>query len=273
MTMTISKHAFSMDELLSILGGFEDDYDIPGIIAEATEVDPETGERFWTTGALSSDDLWEICERHDRTLTREQAVERAGEEIAAAFAAFQERLGEDIRDDESDDDVEYDELLARLHEYDLDDDECEVEEWTEWCVLAGEQERIEDPDFTPDPVWAWIPTGHAEVPGEGRAYRDRETAAEIFATIDPMGQWMARRIREAKAGDEPAIHRRFEVDLVCQTVRRYRGGFEAVADESVRLSKGFDLDDDDLVRRAVSRMTSLIGLLSPYESRSELPRL
>ena len=53
---------FQMHELDALLGDFKDDFDVDGIIQEATEVDPSDGNRYWTA---SGDKLAEIIERHE----------------------------------------------------------------------------------------------------------------------------------------------------------------------------------------------------------------
>ena len=58
------KPAFSIDHLSGYLGGFWDDFDVDAIIDEATEIDPQTGNRFWTEYALEH--LWDICTKHDK---------------------------------------------------------------------------------------------------------------------------------------------------------------------------------------------------------------
>ena len=53
---------FQMHELDALLGDFKDDFDVEGIIQEATEV-REDGNRYWT---VFEEDLNEILARHDK---------------------------------------------------------------------------------------------------------------------------------------------------------------------------------------------------------------
>lgn len=53
--------AFDYWELIAYLGDYAEDYDIDGIIDEATVIDYATGNRFWAEDI----DLAEICERHE----------------------------------------------------------------------------------------------------------------------------------------------------------------------------------------------------------------
>lgn len=54
-------NVFQPYELDAFLGDHIGDYDIDGIIAEATELDYEDGNRYWKEEI----DLNEICERHE----------------------------------------------------------------------------------------------------------------------------------------------------------------------------------------------------------------
>lgn len=58
----MKKDLFQMYELECLLGDFKDDFDIEGIIEDATEID-EDGDRVWT---VSDDDLNVILERHEK---------------------------------------------------------------------------------------------------------------------------------------------------------------------------------------------------------------
>lgn len=176
-------------------------------------------------------------------------------EIGTALDAWQEyedatRYGEPVGGVPT-----VEELLARLDAYDEDDDDealidydDTVEEWTEWAVIAGEMDVLTR-SRGGHPVWTWVPDHRAEVPGTGRTYHELDAAREVFDLIDPMGAWLSLRCREAR--DEKALQlgRRFEVDLVCQTVRRSATGIESVRDEAVRLTKGFDIDRDEYAQQ------------------------
>ena len=58
----MKENLFQMSELEALLGDFKGDFDIEGIIRDATEVDPSDGNRYWT---VSGDDLNEILARYD----------------------------------------------------------------------------------------------------------------------------------------------------------------------------------------------------------------
>ena len=53
---------FQQYELDAFLGDYADDFDVDGIIEDATEVDPD-GDRIWTT---FGDDFIEIVKRHEK---------------------------------------------------------------------------------------------------------------------------------------------------------------------------------------------------------------
>lgn len=61
---------FSEDELLGYLGDYAGDYDIQGIVDEVTEVDPQTGDRYWIDEFVMRNDatggwhLFDACEHH-----------------------------------------------------------------------------------------------------------------------------------------------------------------------------------------------------------------
>lgn len=61
---------FYEDELLGYLGDYAGDYDIDGIVDEVTEVDPQTGDRYWLEEFVMRNDatcgwyLFDACERH-----------------------------------------------------------------------------------------------------------------------------------------------------------------------------------------------------------------
>lgn len=57
----MKKNLFQMYELEAYLGDFVDDYDIDGIIEDATEIDSD-GDRIWTA---FGEDFHAIVEAHD----------------------------------------------------------------------------------------------------------------------------------------------------------------------------------------------------------------
>ena len=128
---------------------------------------------------------------------------------------------------------------------DEDDDlDGTFSEWTEWVVLSGEMEALA---FTSSghPIWGWmLDEETAEIPGYEYSYADRDDAKRIFDEIDPMGSWFGRRVAEAKRGETLNLERCFQVELVCQTIRRDANGTESVRDDSVRLVKCFHIYDD-----------------------------
>lgn len=74
----MTKNRFEMAELEALLGDYIADYDVDGIIADSTEMDYRTGERYWT---VFGDELNAILDRHEHTRTK-------GE-----FRATREQLG------------------------------------------------------------------------------------------------------------------------------------------------------------------------------------
>lgn len=150
--------------------------------------------------------------------------------------------------------------FGALIAYEADDDDDEmadiVDEWTEWLVLAGELERIDTGDGSP--VWAWCPDHRAELLGADRPMAHVDDARALFDSYDPLGLWFSKRHAEAQAGEEPQIWRRYEVDLVCQTCVRDADGLIAVRDDSVRLSKEFDIDGDVAAQALISSILSHI---------------
>lgn len=74
----MKKNLFQMSELDALLGDYRQDFDIGGIIADATEVDAD-GDQVWRD--LSDDELNAILERHDHPRTK------------AEFRALRETLG------------------------------------------------------------------------------------------------------------------------------------------------------------------------------------
>ena len=69
---------FQMSELDALLGDYKQDFDVEGIIADATEID-EDGDRVWTD--ISDEEMNAILERHDHPRTK------------AEFRAMRETLG------------------------------------------------------------------------------------------------------------------------------------------------------------------------------------
>lgn len=61
----MKENIFQRHELDALLGEYAGDYDVDGIIADATTVDDD-GDRVWTK---SGDDLYAILDRHDNTTT------------------------------------------------------------------------------------------------------------------------------------------------------------------------------------------------------------
>lgn len=59
----MKKDLFQMYDLECLLGDFKDDFDIEGIIADATEID-EDGDRVWTD--ISDEEMNAILERHEK---------------------------------------------------------------------------------------------------------------------------------------------------------------------------------------------------------------
>lgn len=54
---------FQQCELDELLGEFADDYDVDGIVEDATEMDYKTGNRYWV---VSDDELNAIIEAHEK---------------------------------------------------------------------------------------------------------------------------------------------------------------------------------------------------------------
>lgn len=305
----MSDRPFNIDELLDFLGDYVEDYDVTGIIDDATDCDPITGDRFWKWGALDSEEFQRIVDKHERVVL-EDTLETITSEVGAAFRALRDQLDSDIDDTEDDDwkmsdrmsptlaecEAEtremhddftqdlpdlffnldpddpadrdaYEKILRETYEYlshnDDDDADC-VEEWTEWIVLAGEQEELTFdaggdlwrgyPQMIADLMqevgraWTWVPTASGEVPGSG-PFLSRDDALEVFESYDPFLCWIENRKMEF-ADDLPLeLDRRFEVCLVCQTVRRSEDGLESVRDDSVSMSKSFDITRDEKAKR------------------------
>lgn len=171
-------------------------------------------------------------------------------------------------DDPADRDA-YEKILRDTYEYlshnDDDDEDADcVEEWTEWVVLAGEQEELTFdaggdllrgyPQMITNLMrevgraWTWVPTTSQEVPGSG-PFLSRDDALEVFESYDPFLCWIENRKREVADGLPLELDRRFEVSLVCQTVRRSEDGLESVRDDSVSMSKSFDITRDEKAKR------------------------
>ena len=53
---------FYIDELYEFLGEFAEEYDIDGIVEDATFMDYETQMRYWND--ISEEELFEICQNH-----------------------------------------------------------------------------------------------------------------------------------------------------------------------------------------------------------------
>lgn len=73
----MKENLFQMSELEALLGDYKQDFDVQGIIDEATEIDAD-GDRVWT---VFGDELSEVLERHDHPRTK------------AEFRALRETLG------------------------------------------------------------------------------------------------------------------------------------------------------------------------------------
>ena len=56
------RKAFYLSEIEDFLGDYSSDYDIEAIVDAVSEIDYETGNRFWKD--LTEDEFWEICEAH-----------------------------------------------------------------------------------------------------------------------------------------------------------------------------------------------------------------
>jgi len=341
----MSDRPFNIDELLDFLGDYVEDYDVTGIIDDATDCDPITGNRFWRWGALDSEEFQRIVDKHEKSVL-EDTLETITSEVGAAFRALRDQLDSDIADDTEDDDwrmsdrmsptlaeceaenrencgrrmiplalsddvreqyrplheaacqfrADYDEAMQKLHEEftqdlpdlffhlnpddpadrgdyerilrdtyaglfshnDAEDDADRVEEWTEWFVFAGEQEELRFdsagdswrwcPQMEVGRAWTWVLTPFGEVPGAG-PFLSRDDALEVFESFDPFLCWIENRKREITEDLPLELDRRFEVCLACQTVRRSEDGLESVRDDSVSLSKSFDITRDEKAKR------------------------
>lgn len=73
----MKENQFQMYELEALLGDYKHEYDVQGIIDDATEVDDD-GDRVWTA---FGEELYEIIDRHERHRTK------------AEFRAMRETLG------------------------------------------------------------------------------------------------------------------------------------------------------------------------------------
>ena len=341
----MSDRPFSIDELLAFLGDYVSDYDVTSIIEESTYCDPLTGDRFWTVGALDSEEFQRIVDRHEKTML-EDTLETITSEVGAAFRALRDQLDSDI-DDTDDDDWKmsdrmsptlaeceeethdnrgvriiplslsdetrekyrpyheaavkfregYDAAMQKLHDEftqdlpdlffsldpdnpadrddyerilretyedlshnddDDDDDDGRVDEWTEWIVLAGEQEELRFdsagdswrwcPDMEVGRAWHGVHTTSEKVPWSG-PFLYRDDALQFFNSYDPFLGWIENRKREVAEDLPLELDRRFEVCLVCQTIRRSEDGLEIIRDDSESLSKSFDITSDEKAKR------------------------
>lgn len=59
----MTKNRFEMAELEALLGDYIADYDVDGIVEDATEMDYKTGNRYWV---VSDDELNAILEAHEK---------------------------------------------------------------------------------------------------------------------------------------------------------------------------------------------------------------
>lgn len=329
----MSNRPFNIDELYDFLGEFVDDYDIQGILDDATECDPITGNRFWKVSALDPEDFQRIVDNHEKAI-HEETLETVADAIGTAFRSFRDQLDADASIEEDDDDwylsdrkspteaeCEYEKLeaehggrltfpleheftqelpevffhlnpddpadrddyerilleveqkcmfedcdtwsdedkraLALLHEIwtddDADDDEVLDDDWAEWLVICGEQEELAFDDDSA-PAWVWVPTRRSEVAGADHPFLSRDDALKVFNNTDPFVLWMGRRIDEVASGREMELDRRFEVDLVCQIVSRTADGIESVRDDSVSMSKSFDITHDGKAQRLLKNL-------------------
>lgn len=347
----MSDRPFNIDELYDFLGEFVEDFDIQGILDDATECDPINGNRFWKTSALDPDDFQRIVDAHEKTI-HEETLENVADAIGTAFRSFRDQLAADASVEEDDDDwyhsdrlspteaeCEYEKLaeqvggqisfpfpltiseetradysrpdftqflpdvffhldpddegdresyerilrevgqkclfddcdacmsmsedekraLALLNEiwaYNDDEDDAEAFEdsWTEWVVLCGEQEELTfDEDCAP--AWVWVPTRRkSDVAGVDHPFLSRDDAIKVFDDMDPFVMWMGRRLDEVASGKEMELDRRFEVELVCQNVSRTADGIESVRDDSVSMSKSFDITHDGKAQRLLKNL-------------------
>lgn len=340
----MSDRPFNIDELLDFLGDYVEDYDVPGIIDDATDCDHITGDRFWKWGALDSEEFQRIVDKHERVVL-EDTLETITSEVGAAFRALRDQLDSDIDDTEDDDwkmsdrmsptlaECEeetqdnrgvriiplslsdetreqyrqcheaavkfregYDAAIQKLHDdftqelpdmffrldpddpadrddyerilrdtYErfsshnddnYDEEDNRFDEWTEWFVFAGEKEELSfysdiimlASGMAPGRAWTWVLTPFGEVPGAG-PFLSRDDALEVFESFDPFLCWIENRKREIAEDLPLELDRRFEVCLVCQTVRRSADGLESVRDDSVSMSKSFDITRDDKAKR------------------------
>lgn len=300
----MSDRPFSIDELLAFLGDYVSDYDVTSIIEESTYCDPLTGDRFWTVGALDSEEFQRIVDRHEKTML-EDTLETITSEVGAAFRALRDQLDSDIDDTEDDywkmsdrmsptlaeceaetlemhddftqdlpdlffnlnpddpaDRDAYEKILRETYEYlshnDDDEDADCVEEWTEWIVLAGEQEELRFdsagdswrwcPDMEVGRAWHGVHTTSEKVPWSG-PFLYRDDALQFFNSYDPFLGWIENRKREVAEDLPLELDRRFEVCLVCQTIRRSEDGLEIIRDDSESLSKSFDITRDEKAKR------------------------
>jgi hypothetical protein len=119
----------------------------------------------------------------------------------------------------------------------------EFEEHTTWVVESGEQDVLSR-NRAGVASWAWAWTSKGCLRSEER-FTSMSDAKARFDGISPIGEWMENRIHEARyGGGEIHPERRFVVSLIAETTCYDSRGRVVSQDETTRLLKAFDIDDN-----------------------------
>lgn len=118
----------------------------------------------------------------------------------------------------------------------------EFEEHTTWIVEYGEQDAISR-NQAGVATWAWAWARKGLIRHEER-FMKMTDAKQRFDAISPMGSWLDNRIHEGRYEDEVEAGRRFVVSLIAETTCYDSRGRVVSQDETTRLLKAFDIDDN-----------------------------
>lgn len=118
----------------------------------------------------------------------------------------------------------------------------EFEEHTTWVVESGEQDVLSR-NRAGVAAWAWAWTTKRCLRSEER-FTSMSEAKSRFDGISPIGEWMENRMHEARHGGEIHPERRFVVSLIAETTCYDSMGRVVSQDETTRLLKAFDIDDN-----------------------------
>lgn len=134
--------------------------------------------------------------------------------------------------------------------------DSEFEEHTTWIVEYGEQDAISR-NQAGVATWAWAWARKGLIRHEER-FMQMADAKQRFDAISPIGSWLDNRLHEGRYEDEVEAGRRFVVSLIAETTCYDSRGRIVAQDESTRLLKAFDIDDNFQAQKFLKKFVKAV---------------